>query len=74
MAYLIHYCGLLNINTDAFTMRTKLRCIHTLNGGNAIAEITGMGNEQRIFEHIGSFSQVAKKEIGAGILSAFVIA
>ena len=54
-------------------MRTELRCIHTLNGCNAIAEITCMRNKQRIFEHISSFSQVAEKEISAGIFGAFII-
>jgi len=55
-------------------MRGKLRSIHTLDVGDAIAEITGMRYEQCKLKHISSFTQVIKKEVGAGIFSCFIIA
>ncbi len=57
----------------SLTMARKLRCIHTLNSCNAIAEITLMRYKQRIFKNIRAFIEPAKKEIGAGIFGAFVI-
>ena len=58
----------------AFAVAGKLRRIHTLNGGNSIAEITGMRYKHRVFENVSTPGQPAKKEIGAGIFGAFVIA
>lgn len=37
-------------------MCIKLRCIHTLNAGNAITEITGMRYKQGIFENVSAFA------------------
>ena len=64
---------LLHRHPYPFTMACKLRCIHTLYGGDAIAEISGMGNKHGIFKNITAPCQPAKKEIGAGIFGAFVI-
>ena len=36
-------------------MCRKLRCIHTLNGCNAIAEISAMCYKHRVFENVSSF-------------------
>ncbi len=54
-------------------MTCKLRRIHTLYRSDTITEITGMCSKQSVFKYIGSFSQVAEKEIGTGIFGAFII-
>ena len=54
-------------------MACKLRCIHTLYGCNAIAEITGVGYKHGILKNITATGQPAKEEIGTGIFGAFVI-
>ena len=72
-ASITHY-SLFHLHPNPLTMATKFRRIHTLNAGNAIAEIAGIGNKQRVFEHMGSFGQPAEKETGAGIACGFVIA
>ena len=46
---------LFHIHSHPLAMRRKFRCIHTLNGGNAIAEISAMCNKHRVFENISSF-------------------
>ena len=55
-------------------MTAEFGGIHALNAGDAIAEISGMGNQQFVFEHISSPAEPADKEIGAGVLGAFIIA
>lgn len=64
----------LDIYSYSLRMRTELRCIHTLDAGDAIAEITGMGGEEFIFEYISALPQVTEEEISTRILSAFIIA
>ncbi len=54
-------------------MAGKFRCVHTLNGGNAITKIATMGYGQRIFKYIRATVQIIKKEISAGITGAFVV-
>ena len=55
-------------------MARKLWRIHTLNAGDASAEIAGMGYKQWVFKYISSPWKPPKKEIGAGIFGGFVIA
>src|SRR4030095_5513856 len=64
---------LLNANADAFTVRTELRRVHTLNGCDAIAEVTRVRGEQGILKNIGSLSEIAKKEIRTGVFGTFII-
>lgn len=55
-------------------MACKLRSIHALNGCNAAAVITSMGNEHGVFKYISAPVKIAEEEISAGIFGAFVIA
>jgi hypothetical protein len=54
-------------------MAGKLWCIHTLNSGDAIAEITCMCCKQGVFKHISAFLKIIKEEIGTCIFRAFII-
>ena len=52
---------LFHIHFHAFTMRGEFRGIHTLNGGNSVAEISSVSYKHRIFKNISSFIQIAKE-------------
>ena len=45
-------------------MRCKFRGVHTLNSGDAITKIPGMGYKHRIFKNISATAQPAKEKIG----------
>ena len=66
--------GGLYLQPYSFTMACKFRCIHTLDSGDAIAEITGNCYKHGVFKYITAFWQLSKKEISTGIFGSFVIA
>ena len=74
---LLNFLNLLNLlfyrDPDSFRVSGKLRRVHTLDTGDAIAEFTGMGGKEFVFEYVGSFPQVTEEEIGTRVFGAFVI-
>ena len=60
-------------NPNPLRMRSKLRRIHALNGGDAIREITSLWSNQRIFKNIRSFCKITNKKVGGPITCALII-
>lgn len=54
-------------------MTPKLWCIHTLNIGDALGEITLVVCADVIFQNVGAFINFMKKEVGGSVAGAFEI-
>ena len=59
--FVLNYYLFFYIHSYAFTMRSKLRCIHTLNGSNTIAEITAMCYKHRVFKNVSTSVERPKR-------------
>ena len=55
-------------------MGGELRCVHALDGGDAVGEIALLGGEQRVFKYVGALAEVVEEEVGGGVAGAFVVA